>query len=91
MHIVPDRDVLSHKTGELTGLTVAQVNKILGFKPNISDDPSKVKHSWGFRAGHNNNELVECAVWDYYGFQFSCYGDPEVMREIFGTHYRRLW
>ena len=35
---------------------------LLGFAPNVTDDPAKASHSWGFTV-----DGVRCAVWSYRG------------------------
>lgn len=76
----------SHKTGELVGLTYEQVIDVLGFAPNIQDDPHKVINSWSFLADGN-----KCAVWDYKGSHewgtWSVYGKREVFEALFGKSY----
>jgi hypothetical protein len=86
MNIKPIDQAGSYRTGGLTNMTVAKINKILGFKPNVEDDPYKVENSWGFTA-----DGEECGVWDYkrsgdYG-QFSTYGPNKVFVELFGKNY----
>ena len=82
--IVPMSNVCgTHRTGGLTGLTKTDIDKVLGFKPNVDDDPCKVKYSWGFQyKGH------KCAIWDYKGSwkdkYWSTYGPAEVFKELFG-------
>jgi hypothetical protein len=76
----------SHKTGELTGLTVDGIESILGFAGNCADDPDKVENSWCVEyKGH----LL--SIWDYKGsqnwMQFSTHGNPELFREVFGRAY----
>lgn len=82
MKIVPVDEAGSHREGSLKGVTVAQINKALGFKPNVQDDPDKVKHSWGFTA-----DGVLCGIWDYKGSEmfnsFSTYGPREVFEKLF--------
>ncbi len=86
LRIVPVTDVASHKTGRIVGLTKAQIDRILGFKPNIKDDPYKVKYSWGFNVQGN-----DCAIWDWKGShrfnEFSAYGPDAVLRQVFGSNY----
>jgi hypothetical protein len=86
LKIVPVSDVASHKTGRIVGLTKAQIDEILGFKPNVVDDPYKVKHSWAFNVQGN-----DCAVWDWKGShklrEWSAYGPDAVLRKVFGTSY----
>lgn len=85
-NIVPIPIVAGHKTGRIMGLTKAQIDRILGFKPNVDDDPIKVKHSWAFSAEGN-----ACAVWDWKGShrskEWSAYGPDDVLRRVFGTNY----
>jgi hypothetical protein len=66
----------------------AEINKILGFKPNIADDPDKVKYSWGFTV-----DGVHCGIWDYKGSykykSFSTFGPADSLRKVFGEHYKQ--
>lgn len=82
MKIVPINKAGSHRTGQISGYCVADINKILGFKPNVSDDPDKVKYSWGFTA-----DGVECGIWDYKGsYKSRCYstfGPDKVFETLF--------
>lgn len=84
--IVPNPEPGGSKTGSLVGITVEQINKVLGFKPNCEDDPSKVKYSWGFKVGDKT-----FGVWDYKGSAASGYfstdGDHTVLRAIFGDKF----
>jgi hypothetical protein len=76
----------SHRTGTLYDINVATIIEILGFAPNVQDDPDKVVNSWAFMV-----DGKKLAVWDYKGShlsgQFSTYGDHEVMAELFGSNY----
>lgn len=76
----------THKTGTLQSMTVDRINEILGFKPNVDDDPYKVKYSWQFLV---DGEL--CAVWDWKGSagfgQFSTYGPSDRLEQLFGAKY----
>jgi hypothetical protein len=69
----------------IEGLSVAQITKRLGFKPNVQDDPYKVKNSWGFTV-----DGVRCGVWDYKGSEkynaFSAFGPDEALRKVFGEY-----
>ncbi len=56
------RHVASYKQASLTGVTFEQIVATLGFKPNVSDDPCKVKHSWAFTI-----DGEEAAIWDWKG------------------------
>lgn len=80
MRIQPIDEPGAHATGSLSSsLTVDQINKVLGFAPNVRDDPDKVKHSWGFLA-----DGEPCGIWDYRGRRWSTYGPPEIFRQLFG-------
>lgn len=84
--IKPINQAGSHRTGTLSGTNAAEITKILGFKSNIADDPSKVRYSWGFEV-----DGKRCGIWDYKGSyrigEFSTYGDPAVLAKIFGNRY----
>lgn len=76
----------SHRTGTLTGFTPEEISNVLGFTPNVADDPDKVVNSWGFNVdGH------DCGIWDYKGSHmfnlFSTYGPDHVFKELFGKNY----
>lgn len=87
MKIIPVNQTGDSSTGSLSGLSVADVTRILGFKANCEDDPDKVKNSWGFTV-----DGVRCGVWDYKGSQhakqFSTFGPAEVLKKVFGDNYR---
>ena len=76
--VIPNSKAGGHKTGELNDITVEQINEILGFAPNVDDDPDKVKHSWGFKV-----DGVHCAIWDYKGWRWITYGPKEVFDKRF--------
>jgi hypothetical protein len=86
MKITPINKSGSHKTGCLINITVEKIITILGFPPNVQDDPDKVKHSWGFKV-----KGKECGIWDYRGSEmvgmFSTYGPDYVFTELFGNNY----
>ena len=82
MKILPVNQVGDCREGMLTGLSVADVTRILGFVPNCDDDPDKVENSWGFTV-----DGVRCGVWDYKGFEFSTFGPHETLRKVFGKNY----
>lgn len=86
MKITPLNLSGSHRTGTLTGITKDQIIEVLGFEPNVHDDPYKVVNSWGFRV---NNKTF--GIWDYKGSHklntWSCYGDREVFKKLFGSYY----
>jgi hypothetical protein len=82
MKIVPINKPGAHRTGEISGYAKVDIDKILGFKPNVLDDPDKVKYSWGFTV-----DGVECGIWDYKGSYkarvYSTYGPDEVFAKLF--------
>jgi hypothetical protein len=79
MKIVPFNQPGACCTGNIdSGYTVADINRILGFKPNVKDDPYKVRHSWGFKA-----DGKECGIWDYKGSRWSTYGPKAVFNQLF--------
>lgn len=53
-----------------SSITPERIEEVLGFKPNIDDDPCKVTMSWGFKI-----DGVACGIWDYKGSRWSVY-DP---------------
>lgn len=70
-----------HNTGSMpSGITVAQINKVLGFKPNIDDDESKVKYSWGFTV-----DGKRAGIWDYKGHRWSIYDPDGVVPGLFAN------
>jgi len=83
MKIEPNDEPGGSRTGTLRGVSVEEINNILGFKPNVKDDPSKVVNSWGFLA-----DGVPCGIWDYKGShkagQFSTDGPAAVFKSLFG-------
>jgi hypothetical protein len=50
------------KVANLENVTYEQICKVLGFAPNVEDDPDKVKYSWGFTI-----DGEPAGIWDYYG------------------------
>ena len=79
MTIEPHAEPGDHRTGSIdSAYTVRDINRILGFRPNVQDDPSKVKHSWGFKA-----DGQPCGVWDYKGGRWSVFGPKEVFDTLF--------
>lgn len=68
------------RTGSLSSeLSVEDINTILGFPPNVQDDPDKVKYSWGFTI-----DGVRCGIWDYRGGRWSTFGPREAFVKVFG-------
>lgn len=87
INITPCADVCgSHRTGTIRGLTKYRISEILGFIPNVKDDPDKVVNSWGFKV-----DGVPCAIWDYKGShhfdRFSTWGAHDVFKQLFGDNY----
>lgn len=86
MKITPFNKAGACRTGTLRKTSTDEINAILGFEPNVEDDPYKVKHSWGFTA-----DGKQCGIWDYKGSNgwgtFSTYGPDEVFRTLFGDKY----
>jgi len=70
--IEPVNEAGDHRTHSLPPhITAPQIQKVLGFKANIDDDNTKVKHSWGFTVNGKR-----AGIWDYKGSRWSVY-DPE--------------
>ena len=68
-----------YKTGSLpASITPERIAAVLGFGPNIDDDPDKVEHSWGFTVGGKR-----CGIWDYRGARWSVYDPAGVLPELF--------
>ena len=84
--IKPIESTGSHRTGVIYGTTAREIEAVLGFPPNVQDDPDKVTVSWAFEMnGH------KCAIWDYKGSldfnQVSTFGNHDVFNELFGSKY----
>ena len=85
----------THKQGELRDITAAEITELLGFKPNIKDDPYKVVNSWAFKVRPigSDKQPVLIAIWDYKGSHragiFSTYGPHELLESMFFGHYHR--
>jgi hypothetical protein len=88
MKIEPNDEGGNSRTGTLRNTSVEEINRILGFTPNVPDDPYKVVNSWGFKA-----DGIPCGIWDYKGShkagQFSTDGPAEVFIALFGNKYSR--
>ena len=84
--IVPVNEPGDSRSGTLTNLTAEEISEILGFAPNVKDDPYKVQNSWGFSV-----DGKRCGIWDYKGSHhsnsFSTFGPHEVLCSLFGEHY----
>ena len=59
-------------------VTEKEIKSVLGFKPNVKDDPDKVTASWGFTV-----DGVDCAIWDYKSWRWSCFGPREIFEKLF--------
>jgi hypothetical protein len=73
----------SYRTGSISKYAAWEIEFILGFPPNVEDDPDKVVNSWRFKV-----DGYECAIWDYKGSQhFNCWSiyDPH---NVLGTLFR---
>lgn len=79
--------IASHKTGELNGLTKADITKVLGFKNNGTGEQYKVTMEWNFT--YRGSEM---SIWDWKGSApykyFSTFGPPELFTELFGDSYK---
>lgn len=86
MNIEPCNTPGNHRTGSLVNITKADIEHILGFAPNVLDDPSKVQHSWGFTV-----DGVRCGIWDWKGSwrrrEWSTWGPSEVLSQLFGSQH----
>ena len=76
----------SWKTGALVETTRADVERLLGFPPNVRDDVGKVTCSWAFTV-----DGEPCAVWDWKGSlkvrQLSTWGPESALRKVFAERY----
>lgn len=85
--VIPNPNVGGHRTGTLTNITKKDIDRVLGFTPNVEDDPDKVKYSWGFTV-----DGQEYGIWDYKGSwrdkEFSTYGPNNVFALLFGERYK---
>jgi hypothetical protein len=72
----------SYRTGGLEGLCMDDIVDIIGFTPNVEDDPDKVQYSWRCRV--NGKPF---AIWDYKGShharRWSIYDPEHVATDIF--------
>ena len=86
MNIQPLNSPGSHKTATIFGLSADQVAALIGFPPNVKDDPYKVSHSWGFTA-----DGKPFGVWSWKGSEkrneFSACGSVGILAEIFGAQH----
>ena len=72
----------SHRTGGLEGLSKEDIESVLGFAPNVEDDPDKVVNSWRCHV-----DGAPLAIWDYKGSHYdkrwSVYDPKHVVSDIF--------
>jgi len=77
-----DYFVSTHRTASISKYAAWQIEKILGFPPNVDDDPDKVVHSWLFTV-----DGYECGIWDYKGSHhlnmWSVYDPHNVLGQLF--------
>lgn len=77
--IQPVNEAGDHRTGTLSAsVTVAEIEKVLGFKANIDDDESRVTHSWGFTVNGKR-----AGIWDYKGSRWSVFDPDGVLPALF--------
>jgi hypothetical protein len=86
MVITPISTSGQSRTGALYDISVTAIAEVLGFPPNVIDDPDKVVNSWGFEI-----DGQKFGIWDYKGShlmgQFSTYGNSKVLAKLFPAHY----
>ncbi len=81
--IPPEQYVASSKTGSLSpALTSEDITTLLGVEPIPESSDGKVNHYWQFTV-----DAEECACWDYKGARWSLFGDPYLLKALFGEHY----
>ena len=82
--VTPENVNGSHRMFGLSeSLTKEDIVAVLGFEPNIKDDPEKVKNSWGFRVHLKNGDHDRGAIWDYKGSRWSAFGNKEIFELLF--------
>lgn len=82
MKIEPSNVAGSYCDGVLPAtISKEDIIDVLGFPPNIEEDPDKVTNSWGFIVDGEH----ECGIWDYKGqcIGWSTYGPHEVFKQLF--------
>jgi hypothetical protein len=83
MKILPVNKAGDNRTGRISStISKEQIIEILGFAPNVEDDPDKVENSWGFTV-----DGVRCGIWDYKSCQWSTFGPHEIFQKLFGSFY----
>ena len=82
MIIKPAQIAMTYRTGTIKNYTYNQIVEILGFAPNVNDDPKKVVNSWAFTV-----DGFEAAIWDYDNSHFvgcwSIYDPHNVLGHLF--------
>jgi len=77
-----DTFISTYRTGTLSNYTTEQIESILGFAPNVEDDPDKVVNSWRFSVNG-----YDAAIWDYYGSHhlkiWSIYDPHNILGHLF--------
>ena len=77
--IKPNPVTGEYKSGSISSkYSKEDINKILGFEPNVEDDPDKVVNAWGFKANGKH-----CAIWDYCGVKWSTCGPEAIFKQLF--------
>lgn len=61
-NIVPTNEPGACREATLENVSYERIVEVLGFKPNIDDDPDKVENSWGFTI-----DGEPAGIWDYKG------------------------
>lgn len=83
MKITPTPTPGDSKQGTIKNITPEEISGILGFPPNVDDDPEKVNFSWGFLVNG-----VRCGIWDYYESykegEFRFFGPKKIFIALFG-------
>jgi len=77
--ILPVAEAGDYRTGSLPNtLKPEDITAVLGFPPNVHDDPFKTVDSWGFTV-----DGVRCGIWDYKGSRWSVYDPSNVLPALF--------
>ena len=78
--------ISTHATGRLENINKTKIMQVLGFEPNVEDDPDKVVSSWVFEV-----DGKPAAIWDYKGShlrgQYSTYDPHGVLGEVFESKF----
>ena len=82
MNIVRAR-VRGGRQGQLVGFRRNRITAVLGFVPNVEDDPVKIGQAWGFEA-----DGMPGAIWQYKGSPDWSYHGPEgLFVRLFGRRH----